>query len=412
MSDDPSSSLPWTSQQWADLRAAAQESARRSRVASTFLPLIGPLPKDQATVPSNWMSVQQPNGIRLRGEAEERLEVRSGKTLHLVTVSCNVYLRGSEVADPELNAAKAMVRRAAEVLGRVEDAVVFHGMPRGDASHLTFGKNDVDVRPQIYTVTGGQDLTGLLQAADTDFDDRSNLNDDEASEELKDLRRKLDDLADKKATLVKREAELKEEEEAAESGRVRLVAYVRAAQAVEAAKRAVASAEAEASKAEKGTDIMCVRVKTRKRRRAAPRIVEPIVEAIEKLEARGQFGPFAVVLGHALFADATTPTGSLVLPSDRLVEFLDGRRVLRSGVLPPDEGVVVALGGEPIELVLARDVDIAFLQVTLEPRYVLRVFERFVLRIKELDAVCRVTRTANPKSPLLTPGFVVRRAGG
>jgi hypothetical protein len=79
---------------------------------------------------------------------------------------------------------------------------------------------------------------------------------------------------------------------------------------------------------------------------------------------------------------------------------------MRSGTLPSQKGVVVALGGQPIELVLARDIDIAFLQVTLEPRYVLRVFERFVLRIKELDAVCRVTMDGT----LLTPGFVPRSA--
>jgi hypothetical protein len=61
---------------------------------------------------------------------------------------------------------------------------------------------------------------------------------------------------------------------------------------------------------------------------------------------------------------------------------------------------VVALGGQPIELVLARDVDLSFLQVTIEPRYVLRVFERFVLRIKELDSVCRLTMD---EGRLLTP---------
>ena len=97
-----------------------------------------------------------------------------------------------------------------------------------------------------------------------------------------------------------------------------------------------------------------------------------------------------------------------MLPTDRLVEFLDGRRVQRSGTLPANEGLIIALGGEPIELVLARDVDISFLQVTLEPRHVLRIFERFVLRIKELDAVCRITRT---DGPLLMPDFVPRRAG-
>ena len=123
--------------------------------------------------------------------------------------------------------------------------------------------------------------------------------------------------------------------------------------------------------------------------RRRPELVSGIVDAIQRLETRGHFGPFAVVLGHNLFRIATSPSRSLVLPTDRLAEFLDGRRVQRSGVLPPNRGVVVvASGGQPIELVLASDIDVRFLQATLEPRYVLRVFERLVLRIKELDAVC------------------------
>ena len=55
--------------------------------------------------------------------------MRAGRTLQLVTLSCNIYLRGSEIADPDLDAAKSMVRRAGEVLGRLEDAVIFYGLP-------------------------------------------------------------------------------------------------------------------------------------------------------------------------------------------------------------------------------------------------------------------------------------------
>ena len=72
MSDD-ASPLNWTPQQWAMLRSAIQESARRSRVASKFLPLDGPVPKDQATVPAYTLDLfgQKPglgegNGHRLQ----------------------------------------------------------------------------------------------------------------------------------------------------------------------------------------------------------------------------------------------------------------------------------------------------------------------------------------------------------
>ena len=46
-----------------------------------------------------------------------------------MTLPCNIYLRGSEISDPDLDAAKSMVRRAGEVLGRPEDALVFYGLP-------------------------------------------------------------------------------------------------------------------------------------------------------------------------------------------------------------------------------------------------------------------------------------------
>jgi hypothetical protein len=44
--------------------------------------------------------------------------------------------------------------------------------------------------------------------------------------------------------------------------------------------------------------------------------------------------------------------------------------------------VVVALGGAPVELVVATDVSLNFLQVTTDPMFVFRVFEKIVLRIQ------------------------------
>ena len=144
MADD--NPLPWTDRHWDELRAVALEAARKSRVASTFLPLVGPFPADQATVPSNWLEYVAP-----AGSTEPRLEVRAGRTLQLVTLSCNIYLRGSEIADPDLDAAKSMVRRAGEVLGRLEDAVVFYGLPPEDQKDTRFEGNPV--LPEIYTIT-------------------------------------------------------------------------------------------------------------------------------------------------------------------------------------------------------------------------------------------------------------------
>jgi hypothetical protein len=303
MSDD-NARLPWSAEQWAALRSVVQESARKARVASSFLPLYGPLPRSQVTVPA--LTMYNPElADRQRGEPPERLEIDDAATLRLTTIAADVYLRTAEAADPDLEAAKAMVGRAADVLGRLEDAIVFNGQP-GKAQSPVREDGSPFVVPVIYTVRGGQQLPGLL---DTELE---------------------------------------------------------------------------------------VRVPFREPDGRSETLVSGVVQAIEELEGRGHYGPFACVLGHELFRAANTPNrSSLVLPSDRILPFLEGP-LLRASTLPADRGVVVALSGSPIDLVVATDLDVQFVQLTLEPRYVLRVSERFVLRMKEPDAVCRLV--AEPAS--------------
>ncbi|MBA2246470.1 MAG: encapsulin [Gemmatimonadetes bacterium] len=303
MSDD-TARLPWSTEQWAALRSVVQESARKARVASSFLPLYGPLPRDQVTVPA--LTMESPElGDRQRGEPPARLEINDAETLRLTTIAADVYLKTAEAADPDLEAAKAMVGRAADVLGRLEDAIVFNGQPEAAQAPVREDGSPFVV-PVIYTVRGGQQHPGLL---DTELE---------------------------------------------------------------------------------------VAVPFRELDGRSETLVSGVVEAIEELEGRGHYGPFACVLGHELFRAANTPNrNSLVLPSDRILPFLEGP-LLRSSTLPANRGVVVALSGSPIDLVVATDLDVQFVQLTLEPRYVLRVSERFVLRMKEPDAVCRLV--AEPAS--------------
>ena len=122
-------------------------------------------------------------------------------------------------------------------------------------------------------------------------------------------------------------------------------------------------------------------------------IVNAVVSAIEKLEGDGQLGPFACVLGHDLFHDVCDPTSSLVLPRDRILPFLDGP-LLRSSAIETNWGAVIALSGSPVEIVVASDVCVRFLQTTLEPRSVFRVSERVALRIKEEKAIVVLRREA------------------
>jgi uncharacterized linocin/CFP29 family protein len=75
------------------------------------------------------------------------------------------------------------------------------------------------------------------------------------------------------------------------------------------------------------------------------------------------------------------------LPQDQIIPFLGGGPLLRSSTLPANSGVVVALGGAPVELVIATDVSLQFLQVTNAPAFLFRVREKMALRIKEADAI-------------------------
>jgi uncharacterized linocin/CFP29 family protein len=93
------------------------------------------------------------------------------------------------------------------------------------------------------------------------------------------------------------------------------------------------------------------------------------------------------VLGHEYFRAAHTPTNSLVMPADRFLPFLGGGPLVRSSALPDEAGLLIALGGEPIDLVVATDISVNFLQVTLDPWFVFRVYEKTVLRIKQPKAI-------------------------
>jgi uncharacterized linocin/CFP29 family protein len=134
---------------------------------------------------------------------------------------------------------------------------------------------------------------------------------------------------------------------------------------------------------------------------SAQSLVAAVSRSIGDLEGEGYFGPFAVVLGQELFATAQTPDArSLVLPQDRIIPFLGGGPLLRSSLLPDNYGVVVALGGAPVELVVAKDVSLSFMQITPDPAYVFRIYERMALRIKQPRAI--VALLPPPAAPTVT----------
>jgi uncharacterized linocin/CFP29 family protein len=125
-----------------------------------------------------------------------------------------------------------------------------------------------------------------------------------------------------------------------------------------------------------------------------------VANAIAELERAGHFGPFAVALSQQLFLVAQTPSEDTpqVIPQDRIIPFLRGGQLLRSSVIPDGKGVVVALGGDPVELVVATDMSVQFLQLTQEPDYVFRVYEKIALRIKSKKAIALLGPAGHGKS--------------
>jgi uncharacterized linocin/CFP29 family protein len=121
-----------------------------------------------------------------------------------------------------------------------------------------------------------------------------------------------------------------------------------------------------------------------------------VSNAIAELEEKNHLGPFACMLGHEYFRGVQTPTPSMVLPQDRLLPFLGGGALVRTSVLDREEGLVVALGGAPIDLVVATDISVKFLQVTTDAKYVFRVYEKIVLRVKQPTAIAHLTFGRRP----------------
>jgi Encapsulating protein for peroxidase len=282
--------LGWSDEQWSRASKIVQQEAQRARVAAQFLPIYVQGDTTATAVPRRLLGYT----TRPPVSGTERMELDSDPKLALTSFAVNVFLTSQEAADPEQAAALIELRRAANLIARLEDALVFRGQPgRGDAPP------DTGKLPQIFAVSGGGHQHGLIDAA----------------------------TVNKNAPVVK----------LADPG--------------------------------KGEDVAA-----------------GIIDAIGRLEAAGHNRPFACVLDQELYKALHSPTDAMILPRDRVVPFLEGP-LLRSSTLPEKKGVVVALGGSPLELVVSSELHVRFLQITTDPYLVLRVSERIALRVTDWTAI-------------------------
>ncbi len=286
-------SLNWTEEQWNRVRQVVHDEALNARVAASFLPLFGPLPADTTTVPINELQPIAPNA------KDARLEVDDYTTMRLTTLSVNVYLKNSQVCDPELASAMIMFRRAAEIVARLEDALIFNGQQRMGAGPR--GGAGTDNLPPVFHISGGHPGPGLLGAG------------------------------------------LEQPISIGGNG------------------------------LEPGQEVF-----------------HSVVNAIQFLESKGHYGPFACAMGDELFFEITKPMpDSMVLPRDSILPFLNGPLV-RSSAVPPDAAVIMSLQGAPIEVVVPSDISVRYLQTTPDAEHVFRVQQKFALRIKEATAITTI----------------------
>jgi uncharacterized linocin/CFP29 family protein len=309
MANDPQ--VPWSDEQWARANQVVQEEAKRARVAATFLPLYGPLDADADFVRKQDISYFESDEMRAaqgRTVADPRLGIDDRDTIRLATLQVTVPVRNAQMADPEMTSVLALFRRAANVVARLEDAVVFRGLVRNPTTMGGFAPPGGTIGlPGVWRITGAEKTEGLWTLT---------------------FPREWFPVSPRPPSL------------------------------------------------------------------RGHAIVRAVSGAIGRLEENGHFGPFAAVLGQGLFLVAQTPdVGSLVMPQDRIIPFLGGGPLLRSTTLDAlngYSGLVVALGGAPVELVVASDLSLQFLQVTSEPAFIFRVYEKIALRIREPRAIAQL----------------------
>ena len=310
-----------TDNQWNRIRRIVHDEALRARAAASFLPLYGPLPGDATTVPADSLSYP---ANATGAVPNQRIEVNDFDTIRLATVAVNVFVRNHMLADPELAAATIMFTRAANIIARVEDAIIFRGRhtpasPPGSPPSPPGSPPPVPVipgvatRPQVFTVTGS-DYPGLVDRAPT----ANNVTIQPPS----------------------------------------------------------------------GTTIPPSLIPPPDW--LGPAVFTAVVDAINNLERDAYYKPYACVLSDVLFRAIYTPiANSMVLPADSIPPILNGP-LLRSSTLEPGTGLVISLQGNPVEIVVANDISVRYLQATEAGEHVFRVSQRFVLRVKDDRAIALI----------------------
>jgi len=115
-----------------------------------------------------------------------------------------------------------------------------------------------------------------------------------------------------------------------------------------------------------------------------------VAKAYSNLQAQGHYGPYALVLQTDVYADTYAPLATtLILTADRIKPIVTAG-FYGTGTLPPFTGLLMSLGGNTMDLVVAMDAITAFLQPDTKRLDQFSVFECFTLRLKDPSALVRL----------------------
>lgn len=270
--------LGWSKELWDRLDHAVSSESKRSSVAATILPLVGPLP-DAVTVPADVIDA-------------DRLAIAEDLTRPLVELSASFTLTTAQVAgEAHLLTATSLATRAANLLAIAEDTLIF----RGDA-----GKDSAVFKFVKQRQSAGD---GLVVSADEEI----------------------------------------------------VVHPVDA-----------------------GTS------------RYGERTFAAVAEGCAHLQSKGHYGPYALVLHDEIYADTFAPlAGTLVSPADRIKPLVT-QGYVGSGALPRSIGILLSVGGNTVDLVIATDAAVDFMNLDGAGLFHFRVWERFALRVKDKTALIRL----------------------
>jgi uncharacterized linocin/CFP29 family protein len=347
--DDRNAQVGWSEAQWNRVREEVLQAWQRVRVAGSFLPIYGPLPPSTQVVPSEVLKDDD-------GSVDDRA------TADLVEIALPVRLSRQQIMAEDLSSALLQFRRRATQLGQLEDWFIFNGT-------LPSIKPTQAARPEFV-----RDKDGLpayrpgLAHLNADPSQRARISG--TPKLIKGLNH--DDQVEGMRWQ--------------NPGSLGLIGGSSVEQQQNAAKVAQAL-QAQQPQLDNNSKMQAI-----------------IVDAINSLENNGYVAPYVCVFGRIPFQEAFTPiNNSTVLPRDRIEPLIGRELVHASGIdippykpAPPDNpdrevwprrGVLLSMANEPIDLALAAEATLEFRQVNLDGKYVFSVFERFALRIKDIQAI-------------------------